>query len=86
MSQIDKLIKKLYKKPVPKDMRIDEIRRIVEHFGCETESGGKHPLKIIHKQTGTTIPIPYHGDTVKEAYIIQIKRLLERIKEEGEIN
>lgn len=81
MSRVDKLIEKLYRVPIPNDMRIDEIERIVKRFGCETTSGGKHPLKIIHKPTGTVIPIPKHGDTVEEAYIKQIKDLIDKIKD-----
>ncbi len=81
MAQIDKLLEKLYRKPVPNDIRISEAKKIVEHFGCITTSGGRHPLKIVHKETGTVIPIPHHGDTVGEVYIGQIKKLIDRIKE-----
>ena len=84
MAQIDKLLEKLYRKPVPNDMRIDEIVRIVKAYGCETVAGGKHPLKIVHVPTGTVIPIPKHGDTVAEAYIKQVKTLLDEIRAEEE--
>ena len=82
MSQLDKLLDKLYKKPIPNNMRIEEIKKIVEHFGCKTTSGGKHQIKIVHAPTGTVIPIPSHGDTIAEAYIKQIKVLLDRIRGE----
>ena len=82
MSQLDKLLAKLYKKPIPNDMRIDEIEKIVKAFGCITVSGGRHQMKIVHRPTGTIIPIPSHGDTVAEAYIKEIKALLDRIKGE----
>ena len=85
MAKIDKLLEKLYNRPVPNDIRIDEIIRIVTAFGCQTAAGGRHQLKIIHVPTGTVIPIPHHGDTVAEAYIKEIKALLDEIKlrEEG---
>ena len=82
MSQLNKLLKKLYRKPIPNDMRIDEIEKIVKAYGCIIVSGGRHQMKIVHRQTGTVIPIPSHGDTVAEAYIKEIKALLDMI--EGE--
>ena len=82
MSKIDKLLAKLYKKPVPNDIRIDEVVKIVENYGCVAKSGGKHQMKIVHVPTGTVIPIPSHGDVVAEAYIIEIKKLLDRIRGE----
>ncbi len=82
MAQIDKYLEKLYKKPVPNDMRVAEIEKIVRAFGCIVVSGGRHQMKIVHKPTGTVIPIPSHGDTVAEAYIKEIKKLIDRIKEE----
>lgn len=84
MAKIEKLLNKLYRKPVPNDIRIDEVVKIVENFGCITKSGGKHQLKIIHVPTGTVIPIPHHGDTVAEAYIKEIKALLDEIRAEVE--
>ena len=59
-----------------------EIEKIVKAFGCITVSGGRHQLKIVHRPTGTVIPIPSHGDTVAEAYIKEIKALLDKIKGE----
>lgn len=80
MSKIDKLLEKLNRKPIPNDIRIDELTRIAKHYGCQTVSGGKHQLKIIHVPSGTVIPIPCHGDTVAEAYIKEFKALLAEIK------
>lgn len=82
MAKIDKLISKLYRKPIPNDIRVDEIAAIVAHFGCEVVSGGKHPMKIVHTKSGTVIPIPIHGNNVAEAYIKQIKHLLDEIQKE----
>ena len=82
MSQLDKLLAKLYKKPIPNDIRVDEVEKIVKAFGCTVESGGRHQMKIVHKPTGTVIPIPSHGDTVAEAYIKEIKEMLDKIRGE----
>lgn len=82
MSQLDKLLAKLYKKPIPNDMRVDEVDKIVKAFGCIVVSGGRHQMKIVHKPTGTVIPIPSHGDTVAEAYIKEIKKMLDKIRGE----
>ena len=82
MSQLDKLLAKLYKKPIPNDIRVDEVEKIVKAFGCVVVSGGRHQMKIVHKPTGTVIPIPSHGDTVAEAYIKEIKEMLDKIRGE----
>lgn len=82
MSQLDKLLNKLYRKPIPNDIRVDEVEKVVRAFGCEIVSGGRHQMKIVHRPTGTVIPIPSHGDTVAEAYIKEIKALLDKIRGE----
>ena len=82
MSQLDKLLVKLYKKPIPNDIRVDEVEKIVKAHGCIIVPGGRHQMKIVHQKTGTVIPIPSHGDTVAEAYIKQIKDLLNKIRGE----
>lgn len=83
MSQIEKAIKKFYRKPIPNDISYEEVKRVAEHFGCiVSEKGGRHPLRVVHKESGTIIPIPTHGKTVKEAYIKQLKSLFDMIKEE----
>lgn len=82
MSQLDKLLAKLYKKPIPNDIRVDEVEKVVKAFGCIVVSGGRHQMKIVHKPTGTVIPIPSHGDSVAEAYIKEIKEMLDKIRGE----
>ena len=83
MAKIGKLKEKLNRIPIPNDIRIDELKVLAEHYGCITESGGRHPLKIIHRESGRVIPIPGHGDTVAEVYIKQAKALFLEI-ERGE--
>jgi hypothetical protein len=83
LSTIEKLKKKLYEKPVRNDITIAEVIRIAKAYGCEIITGGNHQVRIIHKPTGTVIPIPTHGKTVKEAYIGELKDLLDEIDNLG---
>ena len=80
MSQIEKLRKKFYSKPVRSDMTYDEIIKLSESYGCKVISCGNHPIKVVDKESGTVIPIPRHGNCVKEAYIIQLRELFDTIE------
>lgn len=82
LSKIEKLIAKFYKKPVPNDITIEELKKIARHYGCEIDGGGKHPIHIVYKKLGIVISIPKHGNTVKEAYIVETKKLFDTIEEE----
>lgn len=84
MSQIEKLKEKFYSKPIRNDMTFDEIIKLAKAYGCIVDGGGKHPIHIVHPATGTVIPIPRHGNTVKEAYIKQLRTLFEAIGENKE--
>lgn len=79
MTIIQKRLQKFYRKPVPNDITFDDVKAISEYYGCIVVSGGNHSKKIIHPQTGTVIPIPMHGKTIKEAYIKELKKLFEQI-------
>ena len=83
MSSIEKRIKKFYKKPIPNDITFDDVQVISEYFGCIVVSGGKHSKKVVHVDSGTVIPIPMHGKTVGEAYIKELKKLFDLIKEDN---
>lgn len=82
MSTIEKRLKKFYRKPIPNDITFDEVQALAEYFGCIVVGGGNH-MKVVHQSSGTVIPIPRHGKTVKEAYIKQLKVLFDKIKEEN---
>ena len=81
MSQLQKLIDRLYSKPIPNDITFDEVETLASAFGCKVMAGGKH-MRVVHKPSGSVIPIPRHGKNVGEAYIKQLRDLFERIKEE----
>ena len=49
MSQIDKLVKKFYEKPVRNDITYDELEKIAAHYGCSIKVGGKHK-KIVDEK------------------------------------
>ena len=81
LSKIDKLLNKFYKKPIPNDITFDEVKNVMTHFGCIIDNGGKH-TKVVNKKYGRVIPIPRHGKFVQEAYIKELKELLDMIKED----
>jgi len=83
VSQIGKLQEKFFKTPIPTDITIADIRRLFTHYGCIfCEKGGSHPYKVIHKESGTVIPIPVHGKHIQDVYVKQLKQLLELILED----
>lgn len=84
MSQFEKLRNRFYRKPIPNDIRIDEAIALAKAYGCEIHTGGNHQVKIVYKPTGTIIPLPHHGDTIKEAYVKELKQLFDQI--ESEVN
>ena len=84
MSQIQKLIDKMNKKPVPNDMTFEELEKIARRYGCDSESRGSHQRAIVHEETGTVIPIPCHGKHVGVAYVKQVKDLIESINGEDD--
>ena len=87
MTAIEKKIQKFYKKPVPNDITYAEMKAVAEYYGCIVENSrrSKHSFHVIYPSLGVSIPIPVHGKTVKEAYIRELKKLFEKIKEEGQL-
>ena len=83
MSTIEKLKKKLYEKPIRNDMTLNEIIRLAKAYGCEILTGGNHQIHIVHRESGRVIPLPRHGNIVKEAYILELRELFEEIETKG---
>lgn len=81
MSKLEKLRKKLFEKPCRNDMTFSEIEKLARAYGCEIRGGGKHSYHVVHKPTGTVIPIPVHGSTVGEAYVGELQKLFMKIEE-----
>lgn len=80
MSTIEKRLKKFYRKPIPNDITFDDVKALCAYFGCEIHTGGNHSQKVVHIPSGTVIPIPMHGKTIKEAYVKELKELFDSIK------
>ena len=80
MSKKDKLREKFFEKPVRNDITPNEVITLSKAYGCEVLTGGNHQIRICHRKTGTIIPIPQHGKTVKEAYIAELKSLFLEIE------
>lgn len=82
MSKIEKLLEKFYRKPIPNDITYEEVEKLANYFRCTVhKSGGRHSFKVAYPENGTIIPIPVHGNVVKEAYIKQLKDLFDLIRE-----
>lgn len=82
MSTIEKRIAKFYRKPIPNDITFEDVEVLASYFGCQIITGGNHSKKVVHIPSGTVIPIPIHGKTIKEAYIKELKKLFDTIKED----
>lgn len=82
MSTIKKRIEKFYRKPIPNDISFEDVEVIAEYYGCIVVTGGNHSKKIVHKESGTVIPIPIHGKYIKEAYVKELKELFDKIRRE----
>lgn len=81
MSTIEKRLKKFYRKPIPNDITFEDVEAIAHYFGCVIVTGGNHSQKVVHRESGTVIPIPMHGKCIGEAYVKELKQLFDSIKE-----
>ena len=85
MSQLEKALEKFFRTPEPKDITVDELKCVVEHYGMIMEIGkGKHGVKIRYRPKNIKIPIPIHGKEVQVVYIKQIKNAINEITEDQE--
>lgn len=80
MSTVEKRLQKFYRKLIPNDITFEDVDALASYFGCIIISGGKHSKKVVHKPSGTVIPIPMHGSIIKEAYMKELKSLFDSIK------
>lgn len=75
MTKLNKLINKIL--TVPKDMRFDEVKKILENYGYIMEQprgGGSHCT--FRKEGCEPITIPKH-DSVKWIYVKKVKKVVE---------
>ena len=83
LSTIEKLKKKFFEKRIRNDITINEVIRLAGAYGCEVVTGGNHQIRIVHRKSGRVIPLPRHGNDVKEAYIMELRELFEEIEANG---
>ncbi len=80
MSQFEKAWEKFNRVPIPKDITLDELKYIVEHFGMTVKGGGGgHGVGIRFAALGIRIPIPIHGNIIDPVYIKQVKNAINEI-------
>lgn len=75
MSKWDKLIRRIYN--LSKDVRFDELRKILESYGYEMNtprSGSRH--YIFRKQGCMPITIPKH-EPIKRVYVEMVRQIIE---------
>ena len=81
MSSIEKRIAKFYATPVPNNITFADVEALANYYGCIIKTGGNHSKRVVHKESGTVIPIPMHGKYIGEAYVTELKELFDNIKE-----
>lgn len=88
MGQIEKLEEYIRKKPAPRDIPIEDIKRLLEAKGFSCSYGGKNHLKASHLLLDRIliIPPPHPQKGIKPPYIKQIILALDELQEarEGE--
>ena len=83
MSTIEKRIQKFYRTPVPNDITFEDVEALAAYYGCLIRTGGNHSKKVVHIASGTVIPLPIHGKYIKEAYVRELKKLFDQIREDS---
>ncbi len=74
MSQRDKLVAKMRKRPVEADF--DDVRKLLEWDGWrKARQSGSHATFVKPGQP-TIFTVPTHGGKVKRTYIVQLCELL----------
>jgi predicted RNA binding protein YcfA (HicA-like mRNA interferase family) len=74
MSKKEKLIERLLRKPV--DMRFDEVKVILEHYGFVLDSKNQKGSHFVFYKGDKLITIPVHNHMVKKTYLQLIIELL----------
>ncbi|TNG91552.1 type II toxin-antitoxin system HicA family toxin [Pasteurellaceae bacterium USgator11] len=79
MSKLDKLKKKLYKEPAPKDFAWDELKTLLLKLGFIEEQGSGSRVKFYHPELDYPINLhkPHPGNILKEYILKRIKETLD---------
>ena len=82
MSQFEKLLMRI--KALDKNMRFQEIKRVLEEFGYTMSSpSGGSSHRTFRKPGRQPITIPQY-ETIKRIYIIMVKEAVEREEDDEE--
>ena len=75
MSKWDKLLTRIY--ALSKDLRFDELRRVLESYGYEMKAPGSGSSHYTFRKSGCQpITIPKH-EPIKKVYVEMVKRIVE---------
>jgi len=67
MSKKEKLIERLLRKPV--DMRFDEVKVILEHFGFTLDNKNQKGSHFVFCKGDLQMTVPVHNHVVKRTYL-----------------
>lgn len=80
MSQFDKLLQRI--KGLSKDLRFDEVRKVLEHYGYQMYAPGSGSSHYTFRKAGRQpITIPKH-EPIKRVYILMVRDVIESEEEE----
>ena len=85
MSKKDQLLKKLCRRPMPKNFTTKELDALMGQCGCQKFSGGRgSSIAFLHEGTNRVLQFdaPHPGH---ELYTYQIKKTIQFLKDIGEI-
>lgn len=82
MSRHEKLLQKIIAQPAPKDVKWDELKVVLEHFGYRLLSGAGSRRKFVHPVTQDVIALhePHPAPEVK-AYVL--RQVADKLREQG---
>ena len=85
MPKKEKLLEKLTRSSIPKNVTIDELDALMKQCGCQKGSGGRgSAISYYHTQTGRILRFdgPHPG---KELYPYQVKMVKAYLRDIGEL-
>lgn len=84
MSQFDKLIKRI--KSLDKNMRFDELRKVLEHYGYTMTGPAKGSSHKSFRKPGAPIITIPQDNPIKKAYVEIVKEVIEGREDSDENN
>lgn len=81
MSQIEKLFKKLSKKPTPTNVSFIEVDRLLKayNFRARQPSKGSSHYTYVHSDLGDILTIAKNGNKVKAPYVRLAVKAIEKL-------